>query len=360
MIRAARLFVIVMGVGLALLLCLILFFERVPPAAIGVKVSMLGGGVEEKDYEMGYHVGVTGLHEWKLLDARTHFLTYARQRGRGQRAEERPALDIRTKDNNTAYFDVTLTYRIKRGEGHQIVMAGNQLKYRSQADTAVQAVLRAELAQLASEEIYDTDMRLAVVGRAMPKLVEAMADYHLEPESLLLRAVTFPEAYETKLRQKQLTRQQKRLEESKRKVEEQRGSTDVYAEETKALVMESLADWDKTLQQARSDNEIEVTSTRTEAKRDSEKMRAEAEADYETAIAEGQLAVEKAEALRNELRNQALDTLGGRIHLAQQAAQNLQFESVTLNSNDPSVPSVIDLEALVRLLVGTQEEAGGD
>ena len=72
-------------------------------------------------------------------------------------------------------------------------------------------------------------------------------------------------------------------------------------------------------------------------------------------MANGNLAIEKAEALRNELRNKALDTTGGRIYLAQQAAENLDFESVTLNSNDPRVPSVIDIDAMVRLLVGSGE-----
>ena len=64
--------------------------------------------------------------------------------------------------------------------------------------------------------------------------------------------------------------------------------------------------------------------------------------------------IAKAEALRNELRNKALDTVGGRIYLAQQAAENLEFESVTLNSNDPRVPSIIDLGALTRLLIGEE------
>ena len=72
-------------------------------------------------------------------------------------------------------------------------------------------------------------------------------------------------------------------------------------------------------------------------------------------IAEGNLAIAKAEALRNELRNQALDTIGGRIYLAQQAAENLQFESVTLNSNDPSIPSVINIDEMMDLLLGKRD-----
>ena len=84
----------------------------------------------------------------------------------------------------------------------------------------------------------------------------------------------------------------------------------------------------------------------------SKTTRADADATYEELVADGGLAIAKAEALRNELRNKALDTKGGRIFLARQAAENLQFEHVTLNSNDPNVPTVIDIGAMVRLLIG--------
>ena len=41
---------------------------------------------------------------------------------------------------------------------------------------------------------------------------------------------------------------------------------------------------------------------------------------------------------------------------ARDAAENLNFTSVTLNSNDPAVPSVIDIDALVDLLIGSGDE----
>ncbi len=48
----------------------------------------------------------------------------------------------------------------------------------------------------------------------------------------------------------------------------------------------------------------------------------------------------------------ALATSGGRLWLARQAAENLNIRTVTLNSNDPSVPSVLDLDGMVKLLMG--------
>jgi len=346
---------ILVGCFVAVLLFFIVagaLLERVPPATIGVKQNMLGGGIVEQDYATGFHVGVTGVHKWHLLDGTMHFLTYAqRSSGKGS-GTERPVLDIRTKDNNFAFFDVTVTYRIKPGEGHQIVMDGNQDKYRIMADTAVNKVLRAELAQLSSEEVYDTDTRLELVERAMPALTRELAPVHLVPQGLLIRAVNFPEVYETKLRMKQLTQQQKLLATAQRKVEDKQALTEGYEAQTEAQEKEKRGDWDKKLQTASSTNEVEIATISGEAEKYNQETRSSAEADYETAVAVGELAMTKAEALRDELRNQALNTLGGRIFLARLAAENLRFKSVTLNSNDPSIPSVLDIDGLVKLLVG--------
>ena len=356
MIRIARMFLGVVGLLLLGFLLFLFMFERVPPATIAVKQSQWGGGgIEAKDYSMGFHVGVSGIHKWHFLDARTHFLNYARDNDRNRSGESRPALDIRTKDNNKAFFDLTVTYRIIPGRGHEIVAQGNQLKYRGQADFAVQTVLRAELAKLASEEIYSTDTRLGVVEKAMPALILEMGKHKLEPITVLIRAVNFPETYETKLTEKQLTYQMRLLAESQKLVEDAQAKTDGLAAEIEAKEKEKGGDWDKELQEARSNNEVAIAVILAEATKYDKKLRAEADADYETFIAEGNLAIAKAEALRNELRNKALDTVGGSIYLAQQAAENLQFDTVTLNSNDPSVPSILDIDEMVKLLVGTRD-----
>ena len=351
---------ILVGCFVAVLLFFIVaaaLLERVPPATIGVKQNMLGGGIVEQDYTTGFHLGITGVHKWHQLDGTTHFLTYA-QRSSGQgRGTERPVLDIRTKDNNFAFFDVTVTYRIKPGEGHLIVMDGNQDKYRIMADTAVNKVLRAELAQLSSEQVYDTDTRLKLVERALPALSVELAPVHLEPQGLLIRAVNFPDVYETKLSMKQLTQQQKLLATAQRKVEDKQALTEGYSAQTMAQEKEKRGDWDKRLQTASSTNEVEIATISGEAGKYDKETRASAEADYETAMAIGALALAKAEALRDQLRNQALNTLGGRIYLARLAAGNLRFTSVTLNSNDPSIPSVLDVDGLVKMLVG---ETSGD
>ena len=109
--RLARPFLILIVIALILVAALKLLIEQVPVDKIGVKQALWGGsGVVEKDYDMGFHLGITGYHKWHLLDKRTHFLTFSDNGTRTNIGQLKPALVIRTKDNNTANFDLTVTY----------------------------------------------------------------------------------------------------------------------------------------------------------------------------------------------------------------------------------------------------------
>lgn len=350
---------------LVLLLSLIALFERIEPGEIGVRQNLWGGGIVPEDFDAGFHLGVVGLHEWHRLDRRTHFLSFTEHRSVAREAShcnrmERPPLEIRTVDNNTASLDVTVTFRIAEGEANRIVAEGLKQTYRDRVASQVVRVLREELAKLAPEDFVNTDTRLALVDQTMPKLSEALAKFHIVPEGLLIRAVRFPEEYEEKLQLKQLQQQLALLEESKRKVEEKLTETGKIEKITEAMEKEKRADWQKRLQDAQSENDILVARILGEARVYNERVRAQADASYEKLVAEGKLALAQVDALRDQLRNAALDTLGGRIYQAREAARNLIVREVTLNSNDPSVPTILDVDELARLLIGAapQESAG--
>jgi regulator of protease activity HflC (stomatin/prohibitin superfamily) len=328
---------------------------RIEPWQIGVKQNQIAGGFAERDFGTGFRLRVPGMHVWHLLERRTHFISFGDERSDFPVADERPPLEIRTKDNNLATYDVTVTYRIKEGEAHLIVAEGNKLSYRDRVLTTVGSVLREELAELGSEKTYDTDERMSVVASIRPKLTLALAGNHVVPEQILIRAIRFPEGYEQRLQEKQLTYQTLELARAQTLVEDQRAITETSSAEISAAEKKLRGDRDKQLQEKRSTNEVKVAEILAAADVYDRGTRARADALYTTSVAEGKLSVEKAEALRDELRNTALDTIGGRIYLAQKAATNLQFESITLNSNDPRVPSVIDLDGLVRLLIGAAE-----
>jgi regulator of protease activity HflC (stomatin/prohibitin superfamily) len=351
---------VLFGVVLLLAIGSGLLLERVPPAAIGVRQNLLGGGITQRDFDAGYYLGVAGVHRWHLLDGRVHFVSFARDTQErpafGSNVDHSGALDIRTSDNNTASLDVTVLYQILEGRAWRIVQDGQTLAYRDRVRQAIQGTLREELSKLSPEDFVNTDRRLERVAETLPLLRRTLDSYHVEPLEILIRAVRFPPEYEEKLQLKQLTRQKSLLAQAREREERQQQTTQAIGTETEALEKRVRGEWDKRLQEARSDNQVEIAGIRAAAEIESRTERADAEADRVALVAAGQLALDQAEALRDQLRNAALDTVGGRILLARTAAANLQLPSVTLNSNDPEVPTVLDLDQLVELLIGTRGE----
>ena len=343
-------------IGVLAIVGLSTLFVRIHPWEIGVKQNLLAKEIQAEDFGTGFALRIPGVHQWHRMDRRTHFVTFAEKDVRTALGTNRPALEIRTKDNNLATYELSVTYKIIDGSAHMIVSERRKDVYRERVLATVEAVMREERAQLASEEIFSTEARLAVASTALERLRTDLLEFHCSPDQVLIRAVRFPEGYEARLQEKQLTYQKLELAVSKRAVEDQRAITDTSAAEIIAAEKELRGDWDKRLQTATSENAVAIAAVAAEANIYDQQTRAEASALYEASLANGNLAVQKAEALRNELRNKALDTTGGRIYLAQKAAENLEFESVTLNSNDPRVPSVIDLTALTRLLIGERDD----
>ena len=348
----AKVFLSVVGVIVVGLILLTTLFVRIHPWEYGVKQKLLGNGVVEQDFSTGFVLRIPGVHEWHRIDRRTHFVTFSEVRQRTELGMSRPALEIRTKDGNLATYDLSVTYKVEEGSAYKIVKDRKKEIYKARVVDNIESTMREELAQLSSEEIFSTETRLRIANEALPRLAESLAEFQCVPDQVLIRAVRFQDGYEARLQAKQLTYQKTELAESERAVEDQSAITQTMEAEILAAEKARRGEWDKRIQQAQSENEVKIAVVNAKANIYNQQTRAEASASYEIAIAEGNLAIEKAEALRNELRNKALDTKGGRIYLAQQAAENLNFESVTLNSNDPSVPSVIDIGAMVKLLVG--------
>lgn len=66
----------------------------------------------------------------------------------------------------------------------------------------------------------------------------------------------------------------------------------------------------------------------------------------------GQLAWSLALESGKSLRLDALTSDGGRIRLAREAAIQLEIEQVWLDSRDPNVPSMLDMDEMTKLLLG--------
>jgi regulator of protease activity HflC (stomatin/prohibitin superfamily) len=374
--RLTRYIFAFLALAVALLFFCSLFFERIPVRTYGVKQNIWAGGIEPRDYETGYHVGITGVHRWHLLDASTHFLDFTEVEDRpGVRGRPTssfifpksastadldtpvykvyPALEIRNRDGNTVEVDVSVPYRIIAGEAHKIVADGAKSSYQERVKARVESMLREVLPEMSNEAFQDTEKRLATAAKVLETLNKELAEFHVRAEAVLIRRVAFPAEYEAKLQQKQLFTQKARLDYADTLKLAEVLRTGTIEKEIAAAEALRLAEWKKKEEELRAEYALQVAAIRAQAVQYSQQTKAGADATYQAKIAEGQLAMDKAEALFNQLRSEALATTGGRIYVARQAADNLNLSSVTLNASDPRVPLFLDVHKMAELLIGS-------
>lgn len=229
--------------ALVLLVAPTCFISTVPVGQIGVRSSNVSG-VLEADLGPGWHLNAASIHSLTLLPSHYLFLDYG--------SEDNQSLQIRTRDNNNVFVDVTVPYRIKPGEGHMIMKAGNHMPsgngmfrfQRLAAETTV-SVLREDLANLTSSDFYNTDKRLEVAADTLKVLNEELAPLHLEAQAVLVRAVTFRPEYEVQLQAIQLNEQNKLLDGARQRVAQQQQELDNFELQTTALSNSRQQDWVK-------------------------------------------------------------------------------------------------------------------
>jgi len=219
------------------------FISTVPLGQVGVRSSNMSGVLAE-DLTAGWHLNIASIHALTLLPNHYLFLDYG--------SEDNQSLQIRTRDNNNVFVDVTVPYRIKPGEAHQIMMAGNHIQtgngmfrfQRLAAETTI-SVLREDLANLTSSDFYNTDKRLTVAADTLKVLNEELAPLHLEAQAVLVRSVTFRPEYEVQLQAIQLNEQNKLLDGARQRVAQQQQELDNFELQTTALANARQQDWVK-------------------------------------------------------------------------------------------------------------------
>lgn len=367
--KRSKLLLAVAGAAVVGLILFSLLTVRIPPATIGVKQTLWGaGGFEPRDFGTGLAWGVTGYHRWHYLPTQTQFINFAKESGEEMRSmsdgggpleveDWQPAIDVRTKDNNTVSIDVTVNYRILPGQGHRILEESLKNAYRDRVRSQVTGVLREELAKLSSEEYQSTEKRIRRTEETLVVLREALAAFFVEPLDVFIRQVYFPADYERKLQEKQYLNQRKLLDMALTGQAAQQMEVAKFQKQTENEVKTRTQDWEKRIQTKRSEVQVLIAEIQAAAEVYARETRAQGEAERDISIANGKLAIEKAEALRDELRNAALDTRGGRIRLALDAVENLRIPRVVLNSDDPAVPMLLDLDRMTKLLVGEEGAA---
>jgi regulator of protease activity HflC (stomatin/prohibitin superfamily) len=356
-------------------------------------------GLQKEDLQPGYHLELVGMQRIWRLPAHFLVLDFA----------EQDVLSIRTKDNNTVTVEVAVPYRIKHGEAWRIMDAGNHLpdgegRFRFQrfAEQTATDVLRGHLAQLRSEDFYNTDRRLEVSGMALNALNEKLAAYHLEANTVLIRAAYFRPEYETQLAQIQLNEQQKLLDGAKQAVATKQQSLDNFTQQTNALAAAKEQDWGKRIAQLDRAYQVGLVDTGDDrspgaARRKLEAMSADARAELvkqaaelfgmqEDRVTDGHLLgikniegetmeysqriVAEADAVSARLSaegeakiarikgayegrvNQLLNSPAGRAYVGYNAADKVNFASeLTFQSKD-GIPSVLRLGDFAKRFIG--------
>jgi len=356
-------------------------------------------GLHKEDLQPGLHLELLGVHRVWRLPSHYLILDYTEDR----------ALSIRTKDNNTVVVDISIPYRIKRGEAWKVMDAGNHASdgngvYRFQrfAEETATSVLREKIAQLPSEDFYNTARRLAVAASTLKALNEKLAAYHLEASTVLVRATFFRDEYETQLATIQFNEQQKLLDGAKRVVAEQRQELDNFEQQSAALAAAKEQSWvgriaelDRAYQVGFMDTGDDQTPGA--ARRLMEALSEEQRAQYvtraatvfgvgEERITDGHLlgiknvdaesveyslrVVAQADAISSRLEaegvariaklqgayeariNQLLGSPAGRAYVAYNVAEKIKFADDLLFQSSDGIPSVLRLGEFARQLMG--------
>ncbi len=319
---------------------------RLGVAEFGVRQNQWTGEIEAFDRGVGLHAAVPGIHSMRRISGRAQLLVL------GGAEPPRPPLELRTRDDNMVRATVTVLWRVRPGRAHALVRAGSEATYVEQLAAAVEDVLRAEFAQLSSEEWFDPALRAERLGAARPQLERAAEELELEVLDVFAPHVAFSSEYEARLQAGQILAQQRQLELAKDTVAASKADLAKAEETTRAAEKESRAMWtlERTSVLSTAELERRIADQLGLDGEAIEKLAGEVVWGQRVGGAEAEVAAATDEARR--LAFEALAQNGGRILLARRAAQGLRLESVELDSADPRVPLALDLDALQSLLLG--------
>ena len=306
------------------------FFVRIEPYQIGVRHS-LSAGIDNRDFGIGYQFKIPFLHTYYRLPKTLQYLHYSTNPD----IDSYDALEVRTSGNNVIFVDITVPWRIRDNGGWKIIREGFIDSYPQKVRSTTTGILREQLASLTNLEIQSTDKRQETAASMLPKLNEALKQYHVEAKHIVIRAIRFRPEYEKKLQNKQFYVVQGRLDEARRKESVALQKTETLEKTIDKETALRREEWNQKIEELKTKYELEIAAIEAEGVRYDRRRRSEGDAFFAKAKAEGDLAEAKAEALGEKLKAQALASDAGKTYSAIRAAENFQMGSIQLNSNDP-------------------------
>ena len=203
------------------------------PARAAVIVNVLTGELEDPARAPGTSIIIPGLQEYIIYptDQREYTMSGTSSEGRLQGNDAVEALTI---DGQEVRLDITVLYRIERGDVNQIHLNW-QNRYESDfIRPTVRAVARDVVSQFAAEAIYGLE-REALGGRISEVVGREMKEQGLTLTSLLVRQIDFNDAFANSIEEKQIEEQklQRARTEAERVQTEASGRADAAEQEAR-------------------------------------------------------------------------------------------------------------------------------
>lgn len=375
-----------------------LLLTTIEPGWIGVRYNNVSG-LYHKDLQPGWHLEIIGLQRVSPLPSGYLLVHYA----------DDSKLTIRTKDNNTVDIEATIPYRIRPGRAHRVMKAGNHLRdpddrfrFERLAGETIVSVLREDLAELRSQDFYNTDRRLDIAAAALTRLNAQLKPLNLEASAVLIRGIYFRDAYETQLAAIQLNSQQKLLDHAKQSVAEARQRLDSYEEQSNAMAAARTQGWlrrladlqraynvgfvdpqgDQTPGAARralatltpeqratlvqhaaeilgiepgdvtEGHLIGIGNIQAETTEYRQRITTQADAIAARLDAEGAARLAEVQGAYESRLNALMNSAGGRAYVAYQAADNIHFDSTLTFHSQGGIPSVLRLRQFAEDFMG--------
>ena len=318
--------------GLALFILVLLVcatcLSKVRLNQVGVKVNQLGGGIIQQDYGPGYYFVVPGMHKMYRLDPTVQTL----QMGGGR---DVPSLQLIAKDQYTTKFDITILYRIRKGEAHKIAkqIGMTEQKIRAFVNRKAGKALWDELGRLDTKDFYNVEQREK--GRLLAKgaLESQLATSYVEVIDLLIREIEFDQKFEEKLVQKQLLDQNKALNVEKTKLERELQKTQSIERETEAMVKVILEEKLQETANIVAETDAKINEIDANADFEAQKLLAEADKHRRTQESTGELAKTQAKAKGEKAINEAYLGTGGQAYITRQMIESIEFGDIEINTN---------------------------
>jgi len=346
---AVRVLVVAAGIGIVALVVDATCFQAVPHGFVGVKQVDVGErGITERDYPPGLLLRLPFFESGHLIDSRLQVFTFG-----GEGNGSAPWLEVRTREGDVVQVAASLVYRVRKNEAWKLVADGLKGAWKQRVRATAEAILPRELGKLSAAEIVTSETRLECAGRLREEMDRTLASEHVEVLAVLVTEVRYGPEYEKKLQAKQLAVQQERLREAAAEAEERRARNELVEQAIENSTRAITAEWDARIAERAAVGRGEISAIRTETKFYADTRRAAGTAEHDRLVMEGDRTMTRAVALKESLMRKALAGGSGRYWLARKAAENLNIRQVTLDPGDPGVPSVLDLDQMVRMLVGT-------